>query len=65
MDFSIFERNIINQGSDFNDLKVSFSIDVKSIDTNQAQRDAHLQSGDFFEVAIYPNVSFESSFEKK
>lgn len=35
--------------------------DVKSIDTNQAQRDGHLQSGDFFAVDLYPQIVFEST----
>ena len=31
---------------------VSVEVDVKSIDTNQAQRDEHLRSADFFDVEI-------------
>ena len=59
--FKKFEENITTIGDDFNGAKVSFTIDVKSIDTNQAQRDAHLQSGDFFSADLYPQIIFEST----
>ncbi len=59
--FKKFAGNIIKEGDDFNNAKVNFTIDVKSIDTNQAQRDGHLQSGDFFSADVYPEISFEST----
>lgn len=59
--FRKFEGNIISQEADFSNAKVSILIDVKSIDTNQSQRDAHLQSGDFFEADKYPNITYEST----
>jgi len=63
--FRKFEGKIITEGTDFNNAKVSVTIDVKSIDTNQSQRDMHLQSGDFFEADTHPNITFEStSFTK-
>jgi polyisoprenoid-binding protein YceI len=40
---------------------VYFTIDVRSIDTNQANRDGHLQTGDFFAADIYPEITFEST----
>lgn len=40
---------------------VSFVIDPSSIDTNQPQRDGHLVSADFFDVAKYPEIRFEST----
>ena len=36
-------------------------IDVDSIDTREAQRDAHLRSTDFFDVEKYPHITFRSS----
>jgi polyisoprenoid-binding protein YceI len=36
-------------------------IDAASVDTRDAQRDGHLKSPDFFDVATYPTISFESS----
>jgi polyisoprenoid-binding protein YceI len=38
---------------------------VKSIDTNQAQRDAHLQNDDFFSADLYPTITFTSTAFKK
>lgn len=64
--FRKFEGKAITEGPDFNNARVSISIDVKSIDTNQQQRDGHLQSGDFFSADLYPTIDFEStSFEKR
>lgn len=37
------------------------TIKVASIDTNQAQRDEHLRTGDFFDVASYPQITFSST----
>ena len=40
---------------------VSLEADVKSIDTNQAQRDEHLRGADFFDVAAFPKLTFVST----
>ena len=40
---------------------VSASIDVASIDTNVADRDAHLRSDDFFNAERYPKITFRST----
>lgn len=40
---------------------VSVDIDVASIDTRNADRDAHLTSGDFFEVEKFPKITFAST----
>ena len=40
---------------------VSASIDVASIDTNVADRDAHLRSDDFFNAERYPKITFQST----
>jgi polyisoprenoid-binding protein YceI len=41
--------------------KVEATIDVASINTMQAKRDAHLRSADFFDVAKYPTMTFRST----
>jgi len=41
--------------------RVEGSIDVASIDTREEQRDAHLRSGDFFDVENYPKMTFRST----
>jgi polyisoprenoid-binding protein YceI len=36
-------------------------IDASSISTRDEQRDGHLKSADFFDVAKFPNIAFQSS----
>ena len=43
---------------------VSIEILAASIDTRSADRDGHLQSGDFFDVATFPKITFKSSSVK-
>jgi polyisoprenoid-binding protein YceI len=40
---------------------ISFSVDTASIDTNAADRDAHLRSDDFFAADKHPAITFTSS----
>lgn len=40
---------------------VEVTIDPASIDTADAQRDAHLKSADFFDVEKYPQATFRST----
>src|SRR6266581_3223678 len=40
---------------------VTTSIDVASVDTNVADRDAHLRSDDFFNAEKYPKITFRST----
>jgi len=44
-------------------IPVAFSaeIDAATVDTRDAQRDGHLKSPDFFDVATYPKITFVSS----
>ncbi len=41
--------------------KVDVTIDVASIDTREAQRDAHLRSADFFDAEHFPTMTFRST----
>ena len=41
--------------------KASLKINTASLDTGNADRDAHLLSGDFFENAAHPYITFEST----
>ena len=44
--------------------KVEASIDASTINTRDAQRDAHLKSADFFEVEKFPTLQFRSTTVK-
>ena len=44
---------------------VKVTIDAASIDTQVADRDAHLRSADFFDVAKYPELTFASKKVEK
>jgi polyisoprenoid-binding protein YceI len=43
------------------DSSVQVEIQAASLQTNQDQRDAHLKSGDFFELEKYPLITFHST----
>jgi len=64
--FGKFDATMESSKSDFSDAKISFVAETSSVNTNNAQRDGHLQSPDFFDSAKFPNLSFTStSIEKK
>ncbi|QLC72786.1 YceI family protein [Pseudomonas sp. LPB0260] len=44
--------------------KVKVTLDTASVDTNHAERDKHLRSGDFLNVGKHPNATFESTAVK-
>jgi polyisoprenoid-binding protein YceI len=42
-------------------LGVEAQIDTSTVNTNDAQRDGHLNSADFFDSATHPTISFKST----
>jgi len=50
---SIDEANLSNS-------EVDIRIDASTIDTREAQRDAHLRSADFLDVEKFPHITFTS-----
>lgn len=62
--FKKFDGDIFSKEKDFSDLVVSLTIDVNSLDTNDAQRDTHLKSEDFFDIEKFPLIAFKSSSVK-
>jgi polyisoprenoid-binding protein YceI len=45
--------------------RVEATIDASTINTREAQRDAHLKSADFFDVERFPTLSFRSTEVKR
>lgn len=48
-------------GETLSTLQTTAVIDVTATDTGNDDRDGHLQSADFFDVAQYPEITFEST----
>jgi len=62
--FKKFSGSVESETEDFDGASVNFNLDVNSIDTNQADRDAHLKSPDFFAAEQYPTVDFTGTLKK-
>jgi polyisoprenoid-binding protein YceI len=58
--FTRFDGMVLSDKPDFSDAKIDFTIDVNSINTEDAQRDVHLKSADFFDVQKFPSITFKS-----
>lgn len=41
--------------------RIDVTIDARTIDTGEPQRDAHLRSADFLDVEAYPHITFRST----
>lgn len=74
VDFSVKHMGIANvrgtfkefQGTldmrlELSECRARGSVVVASIDTGEADRDAHLRSADFFDVERFPEITFEST----
>lgn len=59
--FSKFDGTLISEKDDFTDAIISFEADTASVTTNNAQRDGHLLSDDFFNVEKFPKLTFTST----
>src|SRR4051794_16411674 len=51
--------------TDVTNSRVEATIEAASINTREAQRDAHLKSADFFDVEEYPHLTFKSTSVKR
>ncbi|HEX4252763.1 MAG TPA: YceI family protein [Pseudonocardia sp.] len=58
--FGSFTGEIVTN-DDIVDSSVTVSIDLSSVDTNNEQRDGHLKSADFLDVATYPTMTYRST----
>ena len=59
--FDHFEGTINFDPAKPEDTSVEGWVDAKSINTNVPERDKHLRSDDFFDVAKYPKIAFAST----
>lgn len=60
-EFKKFDVNLTGDINDLSSLQFDVTIYPESIDTNQADRDNHLRTGDFFEIETYPEMKFVST----
>ena len=63
--FNDFHATVENDDDTFETSEIFFSAAVSSIDTNNIDRDNHLRSTDFFDIAKFPKISFKSTGIKK
>jgi polyisoprenoid-binding protein YceI len=57
--FTRFNLEVETEGEDFTKAShILFTADIDSISTNNAQRDTHLKSSDFFDAANYDQLKF-------
>src|SRR3954467_14371789 len=57
--FKTFDLEVETETEDFNTAKsIEFTADINSIDTNNAQRDTHLKSADFFDSENHGQLKF-------
>ena len=59
--FKDFDGNFSFDAKDPSADKIKVTINTDSVDTNHAERDKHLRSADFLNVAAHPQASFEST----
>jgi len=63
--FKNFNAEVETNGTDFSTAAIQLKAEISSIDTNNAQRDGHLRTSDFFEAETYPEMIFESTKVEK
>ncbi len=58
--FEDFNATVNADSDDFSGAEVEFSAKIDSINTKNADRDAHLKSDDFFNAESFPELKFKS-----
>lgn len=59
--FGSFDVSVETDGDDFATADINFTADLDTISTGNVERDNHLKSGDFFDSARYPKLTFVST----
>ena len=63
--FKMFNGDVTSKDDSFQDAVINFTVDVSSINTDDADRDKHLLADDFFNAEKYPKMVFKSTSFKK
>lgn len=59
--FKEFNGQAVTKGNDFSTASISLSINASSIDTDDADRNNHLKSADFFDTVNFPAITFDGT----
>ena len=60
-EFTNISGVLVLDSEDITKSRIEASIDAATINTHEAQRDAHLKSADFFDAEKFPTLSFKST----
>ena len=63
--FTKFNIDMESEGSDFEKSNLTVTVDTDSIYAGDENRNGHLKSGDFFDVANFANATFKSTSIEK
>jgi polyisoprenoid-binding protein YceI len=64
-EFHSIKGSVTLDSADITKSSVEATIDVSTINTREEQRDGHLKSADFFDVAKFPTMTFKSTEIRK
>jgi polyisoprenoid-binding protein YceI len=64
-EFGKTEAKVVLDEGDLTRSTVTATIDVASVNTREAKRDAHLKSPEFFDAAKFPTITFKSTKVEK